>query len=365
MRLVHVAADQLLLDLVGLPGDGREHAADVQRGDGLGQLVRLQDDHFGRADLLDGEGPVQRAGVVAQQIGGVLLDVRAADRPVVDRGVAGRIGLAELDVDHLLPQRADGHGDLHRAGRLGDGIAGGGGHGADHRRGIGGCRGQAGEVRPDRDAGGGRAGGRGPRRPATPAPPAIACWIMPGIIMPKPAPMPMPMAPPAMPPPPPCSASLVMLLAAWNFMKAFRSPTAPIALRASMAFCTSSGGVMALMKKSTSSRPYLANSSATFARVPAATSSYFAGRSSRPIFSVPSRSASRATIRSRRYELTASVVYLPCVPTSVLISSGESATRNEYLPKLRSRTMPNSASRKAIGCKVPHFWSMNVCLPMK
>ena len=49
-------------------------------------------------------------------------------------------------------------------------------------------------------------------------------------------------------------------------MKAFKSPTAPIELRASMACCTSSGGVMALMKKSTSSRPYLLKSAATLAR---------------------------------------------------------------------------------------------------
>ena len=189
-------------------------------------------------------------------------------------------------------------------------------------------------------------------------PGTIACWSIPGIIIPNPAPIPMPIAPAPIPPPappPPCSASLAMLLAAWNFMKAFRSPTAPIALRASIAFCTSSGGVMALMKKSTNSRPYLENSSDTFARVPEATSSYFAGRSSRLIPSVPSRSASRATIKSFMYELTASVVYLPWVPTNVFINSGESTTRNEYLPKLRSRTMPNSASRKAIGCKVPHF----------
>ena len=67
-------------------------------------------------------------------------------------------------------------------------------------------------------------------------------------------------------------------------MKAFKSPIAPIALRWSIAFCTSSGGVIALMKKSTSSMPYLPNSSATFARVPAAISSYLLGRSSRLTF---------------------------------------------------------------------------------
>ena len=55
---------------------------------------------------------------------------------------------------------------------------------------------------------------------------------------------------------------------------------------------------------------------------------------------MPSRSVSRATIRSRRYDEMSSVVYLPWVPTSVLISRAESTTRNEYLPKLRKRTMP-------------------------
>ena len=44
------------------------------------------------------------------------------------------------------------------------------------------------------------------------------------------------------------------------------SPIAPIELRASIAFCTSSGGVIALMKNSTSSRPYLPNSWPILAR---------------------------------------------------------------------------------------------------
>ncbi len=69
-------------------------------------------------------------------------------------------------------------------------------------------------------------------------------------------------------------------------------------LRASIAFCTSSGGVMALMKKSTSSSPYLANSSATLARVPAAISSNFDGKSSIDTADVPSRSVIAETIRS-------------------------------------------------------------------
>ena len=164
----------------------------------------------------------------------------------------------------------------------------------------------------------------------------------------------MPIAPPE-PPLPACSASFDMLWAAWNFMKAFRSPTAPIELRASMAFCTSSGGVIALTKKSTSSRPYLSNSSLTFARQPAAISSYFAGRSSRLKPSVPKRSVRRATIISRRNAVTSSVVYLPWVPTSVFNSTALSEMRKENLPKLRRRTMPNSVSRKTMGWRVPHF----------
>ncbi len=80
---------------------------------------------------------------------------------------------------------------------------------------------------------------------------------------------------------------------------------------------------------------------------------------------VPSKSVIRATIRSFRYEVTSSVVYLPCVPTSSFSSTTESAMRNEYLPKLRNRTRPNSASWNTIGWRVPHFWSTNVCLPKK
>lgn len=74
-----------------------------------------------------------------------------------------------------------------------------------------------------------------------------------------------------------------------------------------------------------------------------------------PTCIVPSRSVNRDTIRSRRYDEISSVVYLPCVPTSVLSSSAESTTRSEYLPKLRSRTIPKSLSRTVIGWRVPHF----------
>ena len=154
----------------------------------------------------------------------------------------------------------------------------------------------------------------------------IACCIMPGIIMPNPAPMPIPMAPGPVPASPP-SAILAILLAAWYIVKACKSPTAPMLLRASMARCTSSGGVMALMKKSTSSRPYLPNSSLTLIRVPAAISSNLLGKSSMPILDVPNRSVIRATIRSFKNDVTSSVENLPWVPTSSLINSGESTIR--------------------------------------
>ena len=112
---------------------------------------------------------------------------------------------------------------------------------------------------------------------------------------------------------------------------------------------------MELIKKSTSSRPYLPNSSLTLTRVAAAISSNLAGRSSIAMLSVPSRSVMRETIKSLRKEATSSVVYLPCVPTKVFTSRLASVTRNEYLPKLRRRTMPKSLSRTVIGWRVPHF----------
>ena len=105
-------------------------------------------------------------------------------------------------------------------------------------------------------------------------------------------------------------------------MYAFRSPIAPIELRASIAFCTSSGGVIALMKKSTSSRPYLRELLAIFGASRRRSRRTSPADRAGSICDVASKSVSRETIRSLRNDVISSVVYLPCVPTRVIEQLG-------------------------------------------
>ncbi len=91
-------------------------------------------------------------------------------------------------------------------------------------------------------------------------PPAIAPWIICGIIMPIPAPRPRLAAPP---PSPGFWAAASIPRAALKAMYCCMLPMAPMPARSSIIFWTSSGGVIAPIRKSTSSMPYLPKSSAT------------------------------------------------------------------------------------------------------
>ena len=88
--------------------------------------------------------------------------------------------------------------------------------------------------------------------------------------MPMPAPSPSPAALPASPG---LFAAASIPRAALKAMYLCMSPIAPMPARSSIIFCTSSGGVMAPIRKSTSSRPYLPKSSATRPLSPPASSS--------------------------------------------------------------------------------------------
>ena len=77
----------------------------------FGQLVCLEDDHFGSSDGAGSKGSVEDACVVAQEGQGILGGDRATDGPVVDHRMALIVLGSELDVDDLLTEGSDGYGD--------------------------------------------------------------------------------------------------------------------------------------------------------------------------------------------------------------------------------------------------------------
>ncbi len=99
------------------------------------------------------------------------------------------------------------------------------------------------------------------------------------------------------------------------------SSNRPSPERSSILACTSGGGEMALITMSSSSRPYLAKSSAMRALVAMPISSYSEARSSRVLRFSPSTSVSRATTMLRMKSLTPSVENTPWVPTILLMKS--------------------------------------------
>ncbi len=165
--------------------------------------------------------------------------------------------------------------------------------------------------------------------------------------------MPAPASPPGL------FAAASIAFAAWKRVYRSRSPTAPMLVRLSSACSTSGGTDTFSMTNLGIAIPTSASSSVSTAASRRPIASWCAARSSSGTPAVASAPPSRPTISCRRYSCTSSVRNCGSVPTSSRSSCAGSTTRAAKAPNARTRTTPNSASRRITGFWVPHFMSVN------